>query len=147
MSQVSKRKIDQKVYDKLFSLLPEFMGRLSRNNHQQDFVNTLFYTTEKTMIAKRLAIAFMLTKEYTYSQMISKLKVSQGTVAKVAEMVGNADKSFISELQNISKEQQFVDFLELIGYKIETMLPPKGGNWSVWRRRIEKDKQKSEQPF
>lgn len=147
MSQVSKNKLNAKVYDKIFSLLPEFFGRLSRKNQEQALINTIFSSSERVMIAKRLAISFMLIKGYTYHQIMEKIKVSLGTVAKVAELTKNADDVFVKELHSVAKEEQFVEFLNIIGYKLEIALPPKGSNWSVWRRRIEEEKRNNQSPI
>lgn len=147
MSQVSKHKLNQKVFEKIFSLFPQFLGRLSNQGHTSVVVNTLFSTTEKTMIAKRIATAFMLIKGYTYEQIKSKLCISNSTIGKIAEMTKNADSRFTKELQAMAKEQAFSEFLDAIGYKLSILLPSKGGNWSSWRRNIELDRREKEQPF
>lgn len=147
MSQVSKHKLNPQTYAKIFSLFPQFLNRLSRKGKEQILINALFSQTEQTVIAKRIAIAFMLTKGYTYHQIMSQIKVSLGTVAKIAALTKNADEIFAKELQSIAKEEQFVGFLNTIGYKLETALPPKGGNWSAWRRKIEEAKRNSREPF
>ena len=86
MSQVSKHKLNQKVYEKIFSLFPQFLSRLSRQGNAQVVINSLFSTTERTMIAKRIAASFMLTKGYTYQQIKNRLCLSNGTVGKIAEI-------------------------------------------------------------
>jgi uncharacterized protein YerC len=147
MSQVSKHKLSQKVFDKIFSLFPQFLGRLSRQGHAPVVINALFSTTEKTMIAKRVATAFMLVKGYTYQQIKDNLCISNGTIGKIAEITKNADSKFVKELQLMAKEQAFGEFLDSIGYKLSVILPPKGGNWSTWRRNIEQERRHREQPF
>lgn len=147
MSQVSKHKLNQKIYDKIFTLFPQLLSRLSSKGHASIAINALFSTTEKTMIAKRIATAFMLVKGYTYSQINSKIRVSYGTIGKIAELTKNADSNFVKELQLMATEQAFSEFLDAIGYKVALLLPPKGGNWSVWRRNIEQTRRQSERPF
>lgn len=147
MTQVSKHRLNQQVYTKIFSLFPKFLGRLSRKGQETEVIEALFSRVEQTMIAKRIAISFMLIKGYTYEQISSKLKVSYGTIGKIAEITKKANSHFTEELQNMSKEDSFSDFLNAIGYKIAVMLPPKGGNWSTWRRNIEKSKTAGEQAF
>lgn len=147
MTQVSKHKLNQQVYSKIFLLFPKFLGRLSRQGQEIEVVEALFSRVEQTMMAKRIAISFMLIKGYTYEQISSKLKVSYGTIGKIAEVTKKVGAHFTSELQKIAKEDAFSDFLNAIGYKLAVMLPPKGGNWSSWRRDIEKSKREGEQPF
>ena len=145
MTQVSKNKLNKQVYEKIFSLFPQFLGRLSKQGYANIAINTLFSSTERVMIAKRIAVAFMLVKGYGYHEISSKLKVSFGTIAKIADITKQADKKFVAELQIISQEDQFVEFLKAIGYKIAVMLPPKGGNWSVWRKNIDLERLKGKQ--
>lgn len=147
MTQVSKHKLNKQVYEKIFSLFPQFLGRLSRKGHQQLIFDALFSRTEQTMVAKRIAIAFMLVKGCGYAEISSKLKVSYGTVAKIAEILKNSSPEFVKELNLIAKDDAFSDFLNTIGYKLSVAMPPKGGNWSVWRRRIEKERREGTQPF
>jgi len=147
MSQVSKHKLKNQVYSKIFDLFPEFIARLSKSGKQNVALNTLLSQTERTMIAKRLAIALMLIKGYTYEQIIDKLKVSFGTISKISEAIKTSDSSFTNELEKIAKADQFSDFLNIIGYKLSIVMPPKGRNWSTWRRRIEEEKRKGNQPF
>jgi len=99
------------------------------------------------MLAKRIAIAFMLIKGYTYQQIVDKLKVSWGTVGKMSELIKTSDPTFTKELEKMAKQDAFSDFLNSIDYSISKSVPPKGGNWSAWRRRIEDDKRKGTQPF
>jgi len=147
MSQVSKYKLDNKVYEKIFSLFPQFLSRMIGRGKQQELIDAFFTKTEKIVLAKRIAIAFMLTKGYTYNSIVGTIKVSHGTVANIADSLKSNDASIKSELEGIAKEESFVAFLTTIGYKIETALPPKNSNWSEWRRRIEKEKQLKKQPF
>ena len=147
MAQVSKHKLNQQVYTKIFTLFPKFLGRLSRKGQESDAIESLFSRVEQTMIAKRIAISFMLIKGYTYEQISSKLKVSFGTIGKVAEITKKANSHFTKELHDISKEDSFSDFLNAIGHKLQSTLPPKGGNWSSWRRDIEKSKREGKQAF
>lgn len=147
MTQVSKHQLNHQVYEKIFTLFPQFIGRLSRKGQEEMVVDVLFSRVEQTMIAKRIAIAFMLIKGYTYEQISGKLKVSFGTIGKIAELTKKADSYFVQELRNIAQEDAFSDFLNAIGYKVAVLLPPKGGNWSTWRKNIESEKEQGESAF
>jgi uncharacterized protein YerC len=147
MSQVSKHQLNNRVYDKIFSLYPQFLGRMTSRGKQGEFVEAFFTRTEKIVIAKRIAIAFMLVKGYKYDQIVSKIKVSHGTIAKIADSLKNHSEVITKEFEGIAKEDAFTQFLDAIGYQVTKLIPPKGRNWSVWRGRIEKEKRESEIPF
>lgn len=145
MSQVSKHQLSSKIYTKIFSLFPQFLSRMTSRGKLDLFVNEFFAPTEKIVIAKRVAIAFMLTKGYTYEIICNKLKVSHGTVAKVATFLKSDDQTINKELEAIAKEEAFINFIDAIGFKLTSALPPKGGNWSAWKARVEKERRDQEE--
>lgn len=147
MSQVSKNKLNSKIYERIFTLFPQFIYRMTSKGKQIELVDAFFTHTEKTIFAKRIAIAFMLVKGYDYRQISSKIKVSTGTIANIADALKVHGDIVVKELESIAKEDSFVEFLNSIGYQISTILPPKGGNWSTWRGKLEKERRDSENPF
>lgn len=147
MPKVSRNQLNVQVYAKLFTLLPALLSACSTPAKAQGFANALFSSSEKTMIAKRIAIILMLIKGRTYQQISTKLKVSQSTIGKMAEVVAGADQVFLAEFRKIARSDTASDFWNALGYKLDTFLPPKGANWSVWRSRKLKEKFANEQPF
>ncbi len=147
MSQVSKYQLSNKVYAKIFTLFPQFLYRMTSKGKQSELIDAFFTRTEKIVVAKRVAIAFLLVKGYTYDSIVNKIKVSHGTVAKIADSLKANEKDIVRELNNIAKEDAFSEFLNSVGYQVTKLLPPKGGNWSSWRGRIEREHQESETPF
>jgi len=147
MTQVSKYKLSDKVYQRIFSLFPEFLYRMIKNGHQKDLIDAFFTNTEKIVFAKRIAIAFMLVNGYKYDQIVNKIKVSHGTVAKISDALKNKGEILSLEFQKIASEEAFVDFLNSVGYNLSKFLPPKGGNWSVWRGNLEKERINKENSF
>lgn len=147
MSQVSRHQLNNRVYDKIFSLYPQFLHRMTSRGKQVEFVEAFFTRTEKIVIAKRIAIAFMLVKGYQYHEIRSKIKVSTGSIANIADILKVNGNTIIQELNMIAKEDAFKEFLGTIDYNLSKILPPKGVNWSAWRSRIEREKDKSESPI
>lgn len=147
MSQVSKNQLSNKIYEKIFLLFPQFLYRMTSKGKQSELVDTFFTRTEKIVFAKRIAIAFMLVKGYSYRIISQKIKVSTSTIIKIADAIKSNNKTVTKELELIAREDSFIEFLNNIGYNLIKMLPPKGGNWSTWRGRIERDKRESEIPI
>ncbi len=117
---------------------------MTSKGKQSELVDSFFTRTEKTIFAKRIAIAFMLVKGYNYRQISQKIKVSTSTVSRISDAIHNNHTSVTRELKLIEAEDSFKEFLGVIDYKISKIIPPKGGNWSVWRGRIERDKKDTE---
>lgn len=147
MPKVSKNRVPDRVYQKLFALLPAMIYTCGSTSQADSFTNALFSSSEKTMIAKRLAIILMLSKGQSYDHISVTLKVSQGTIAKMAEAMSLADAQFLREFEKVARSDAASDFWNELGYKLETLLPPKGGDWSAWRSRMIRAKIDGEQPF
>jgi uncharacterized protein YerC len=147
MSQISRNKLDVQVYEKIFSLFPRLLYKMTSKGRQLELIDSFFTRTEKVIFAKRIAIAFMLTKGYSYRAIAHKIKVSTGTILKIAESLRLNNQSTRKELESMATEDAFTDFLSAIGYSLAVALPPKSGNWSTWRGRIEKEKKAAKNPF
>lgn len=133
MSQVSKNILNNRVYERIFSLFPQLLHRMIARHQEDDLVKAFFTRTEKIVFAKRVAIAFMLVKGYTYQQIVTKIKVSYGTVSRISDVLRTNGSVVASELDSIAKEDAFLHFLNAIDYHLERITPPKG-NQRVWRK-------------
>ena len=147
MPKVSNNKLPERTFKKLFTLLPEMINTCQSANQADSFVNSLFSSSEKIMISKRIAIILLLCKGKSYEAISAKLKVSQGTIAKMAEAISHADKAFMHEFDKVVRSDAASDFWNELGYKLDTLLPPKGANWSSWRSRKIRERLEGEQPF
>lgn len=84
MTQVSRKKVHKDVEEKMFETLWEAISALKSKEEIKNFINDLLSPPEKTMIAKRLAIAALLMRNLKYESIKDMLKVSQTTVSKVS---------------------------------------------------------------
>ena len=86
----------------------------------QLFLQDILSPTEKIMIAKRLAIASLLSKNYDYEAIKNLLKVSQGTIAKVALTLkfNKGYKIVIDKIQRSEAMKEFWQSIERIGQRL-----------------------------
>ena len=75
MSQVSKRFVHKQVESKMYETLFEALKHLKSKEEIQSFLADLLSPIEKTMLAKRLAIAALLMRNYDYQTIMDMLKV------------------------------------------------------------------------
>jgi Trp operon repressor len=143
MAQVSKNKLDPILYEQIFCLFPRVVKSLVAKGQSTHLIEAFLTNTERIVIAKRVAIAFMLNKHYTYREISAKLKVSTSTIIDVMNLTKNQGKWLRPILENIAREDEFKRFLEIVGYSLNRVLPPKSGNWSAWRSTIEKEHRKN----
>ena len=84
MAQVSKLPLQKKVADRIYDFFLRAIYNLKNTNDVEKFLDDLLSPTEKVMICKRLAIAVMLEKGYSYETIAGVLRVSPVTIGKIA---------------------------------------------------------------
>ncbi len=117
MTQVSKLRLRVDIEKRIYDLLDEVITGIKNKNDFSGFLDEFLSPIEKTVLAKRLAIAVLLAKGNEYSEIrqilrvtpitISKvslrMKYGSGFLKKIAERVANSDdnKALIQELVGI----------------------------------------------
>ena len=126
MSQVSRRVLDRKLEDYIFNNFVKTIAKLKENSEIQKFLEDLLSPIEKTMLIKRLAIAVMLTKGYTYEEIDHTLKVSRPTIKNISIALKYAKKGGYQKAVNeILKDQKREEFFDKIEEILLTLSPPK----------------------
>jgi uncharacterized protein YerC len=114
MTQVSKYKLREDVETRIYDLLSSVLVKIKNKNEVNGFLADFFSPTEKTVMAKRLAIAVLIAKGNDYrtiaqilkvtpitiSKMSLRMKHGNGSVKKIAEQIANSDdnKALLEEL-------------------------------------------------
>lgn len=84
MSQVSKHFMNPKISAKVYEVFINSIKNSRSKNEVVSFLDDLLSPAEKTMLAKRVAIAYLLLEnKYTYREISKTLKISLGTIARV----------------------------------------------------------------
>lgn len=149
MAQVSKQLISPLIEAKIRNLLVDCIRRCQDQDSAADFVDDLLTDTEKTMIAKRVAIALMVLKGYSSEDIEQKLKVSSATVWRVKTWLMVKGKGYRALLAGVIKqdERQQKEHIEALREARESM-PRWGTNWKeAKRRQWEKVKKIPKVPF
>ena len=84
MSKVSKRILNKTLESYIFELFIKTIVDLKNPADVQNFMGDLLSPPERIMLVKRLAIAILLTKGYTYEKIDNTLKVSRPTIMNVS---------------------------------------------------------------
>ncbi len=122
MSQLSKKYIHKDVQTKIVNTFLGTITKLKSENDLQDFLNDLLSPTEKAMLAKRLAIAVLLAKGYGYEIIKDSLKVSSGTISKVA-LILNESNGYRIAIQKLAQSQanrEFWQDIERLAYRMSS---------------------------
>ncbi len=115
MSQVSQRKMDSTVQAMMFEM---FLGSFSKCKDPEEvanFLGDILTETEAIVMAKRLAIALMLTKGYNYNQICDFLKVTPPTISKVKSWLSMKGEGFRAVLNAVLMDPETEAFWGNLG--------------------------------
>ncbi len=135
MGRVSRRRIEPIVEERMFNLFWQLLASLAKPAEIREFLASLLSYTEQVMLAKRLAIALLISKGYTYEKVSSILKVSTATVSIVhkALLIGYPGyKKALSLLKKQAETEAFWDNLEELLLKLS--LPAAYGSLQFRRK-------------
>ncbi len=113
MPHVSKVKLDKKLENELLKMLEVVLGRLSKNE-MNSFLVSLLSSTERLMLAKRLAVIILLKQGLSENSISLKLGVTRETVARlhlVAELRGQGYDLALEKLKDEKVMKEFKNFL------------------------------------
>lgn len=118
MGRISKRKLHEDLEARIYEIFLEHLASLQTPLEIKEFFHSLLSHTEQVMLAKRLSIAVLLSRGYTYQQIDDTLKVSKATIAIVhRELLLGApgyDKAIQSAKRRKQKEQLWDSLEELL---------------------------------
>jgi len=146
MAQISKRNIDQKKLARINELLFDLLLTMTDNQEVDEVLNELLTSTEKTMIAKRVACFYLLIKEVPIHEIEDALKISTSTAAYFKHFL---DRSLIIKdyLSNRLKNDKLKHLLEDIFIDIFYGTLKKGSNWSKDKRIYYQHQRKRQDPL
>jgi len=142
MTKVSRRTIDRNLEDYIFKNFVKTISKLREQTDIQNFLFDLLSPTERVMLIKRLAIAVMLKKGYTYDQIDHTLKVSRPTIMNVSYFLKHGQKGgYQKTVDDILKDQRKEALFDKIDEILLTLSPPKldGGIGFEQKRRLGKE--------
>jgi len=148
MAQVSKRFLHKKVEERILDLFWTSLSSLSTKQKVALFLNDLLTQTEKIMLSKRLAIAFMLMKGHGYPTINDRLKVSDPTIWNVKTGLSLRGKGYKMAIEQIMNKEKWEKFWQDLDHFFEEILPPMyGTNWKEARRKQWQKRREQEKPF
>lgn len=107
MTKISRIKLDPKHLEFFLSNFWSLITLLENKEQVKNFLKDLLTHTEMKMFAKRIQIAKMLMEGYNYRDIRNYVKVTDGTIARISNVLeteGEGLKLAIVYLQKIEKE-------------------------------------------
>ncbi len=133
MTQVSKYPLPQDLTDRVFEIFLKTFVHIKNRDDADQFLSDLLTPTEKVMLSKRLAIAFLLQKGYDFRKIQRIMRVSAPTVASVNSALRYGSKGYKKLIEKIIKEESFGDLFEESIAKLLSIPAKAGKGGEVWR--------------
>jgi len=142
MVRNSQFTLSEGLLEKLFDLFFELVGNISSKDELKKVFFDLLTPAERIMLAKRVAIIYLLLKKIKYYNICDRLKVSPGSVAKFALLIEKSE-GIVPTFKQIIKIDKINIFLEEIFNNI--FAPGKVGvNWKeAWKNKISLENKKT----
>ncbi len=141
MTQVSKYPISKEIADRIFEIFSKAIVGIHEKSEVEEFLDNLLSPIERIMLAKRLAIALLLEKEYDHRQICKILRVSLSTVVSVNHARTYGGNGYSHVIHRILKEEKVDQIITKLGLSLVS-LPAKatkgGGAWRYLKQEMEK---------
>lgn len=112
MSQVSRVNLPGIIQKELSDQFSWVISQFKNQEEVEGFLSELLTKTEKIMFVKRLAIALLLTKGYTYRDIRFLLHVSFPTIRSVQFWLDHGGKGYRAAIAKIMERQTLKNFLK-----------------------------------
>ena len=148
MTQVSRYPISKEVYDRCWEIFTKTLIGIRDSKDTNENIGDLLTPTERIMLTKRLAIAFLLTQGYEYREINKVLHVSFQTVASVNNALKYGNNGYNKAVGRILKDEKLK---EILNKTAQVLITPatKGmgsGTWRYLKQELKK-KSKNKKPF
>lgn len=150
MSQVSKYPISKEIADRIFEIFIKALVKISQEKEADEFISDLLTPTEKVMLAKRLAIAFLLEKGYDYRTIQRIIRVSSPTITSVNTALRYGSRGYKKLVSEIIKEEKVAQYFSQAVSKFLS-IPAQGGVgsglWRYLKQEVDKQRGKNRKTF
>lgn len=124
MTRVSRFKLSSEQINQLSHKLISAIYSLQNKEAIFLFFDDLFTRTEKIMFGKRLLIAILLEKGYSYENICSVVKVSQATIHSVSNRLQGSGKGFRLAIARLEKKERIEKWIEPILVLLSGIMKP-----------------------
>lgn len=140
MGQISRYPISNKVYERCWDIFNKTLIGIHNKKDAQIIISDLLTPTERIMIVKRMAVAFLLTQGYQYREISKILRVSLPTISTVNLAVKYGKGGYNKAISRILKDEKLASMFNNIAKTLVSAgaMGGKGsGGWRSLKRELE----------
>ena len=144
MPQISRYPLSSETRQRVYDIFLSSLANLKNKDDVEELLESLLTPTERLMVAKRISVAFLLHKGLDYREISRLLKVSTGTVSRVAYWFRTHhgyEKVIKRVLAKEGLEEIFDNFGDIF------LLPGKGRNWKALAEARREREKRRQRPF
>lgn len=129
---------------KIFDLFSKVVGERDDKKDFENVITDLISPPERIMIAKRLAIIYLIQKNIEVCNICTVLKVSKSTVYKFAYYVKNKNRAVVKILRQKVLGEKLIDLFKDLHDSLYATPGVYGNNWkNSWENKIQREKEKT----
>ena len=120
--QVSKKNVNKQIEKRIFKVLYQVLADLRKPEGVKNFLDDVLSKTERTVLAKRLGIAWYLNKNKSYDVIRHDLKVSSATIATVQGWLDKGGEGLMSAIKAIEADEWAGEMAEKVKKSFNNLL-------------------------
>jgi len=119
--QVSKKNVNKLIEKRIFKALYQVLADLKKPEAVKMFLDDVLSKTERTVLAKRLGIAWYLNKNKSYDVIRQDLKVSSATIATVQQGLEKSGEGIKLALKTIEADEWAGEMAEKVKKSVKNI--------------------------
>lgn len=119
MPHLSRKPLPRATYLQIVDELDWLMADIKSETFMKAFLNDFFTKTERIRLAKRLALALMIVKNYEVSIITKVLSISKSTVYIMQQKLNYENRGFKKGLEKLIRNERMEDLWNKINKFIE----------------------------
>lgn len=131
----------------MFEIFTSTISSLKNSEDIEDFLHDFLSPVEKIVLAKRLAIAVLLAKKYSYPSIAQILRVTPATIATVSLSLKYSGKGYKKMVEKILSDEKKDKFWEKIEDVLAKIPKAKGSDWSYQQKTYKNQKLAKKKSF
>ena len=117
MPHISRKKLPDEVLQQIINSFLFVLTDIKDKETMAQFLNSFLSKTEKIMLAKRLAMAFLLSEDIEETKIAQTLNVTQSTVSIMKLRLASKGAGYQQAIAKI-KKQKVLEELKILALKI-----------------------------
>ncbi len=143
MVHLSRKPFDKSKRIKLYQLLFEITSSTRDKDEFIEVVKDILSPSEQIMVVKRIAIIYLLMKDFDQAVIAEYLGVSRATVAKFCLLFTEKDSRLIAIITSILRKEKISHFFEDLFADLFIQPGVKIGHWKhYWQHKQRQEERK-----